>query len=231
MQSQCRYIRVVPLGHDYWLAHRLAKTEQIDGNLSMATPGFNNRLNSDDPHCGSSASTIIKFSTYMDATVDDRSTRSCTALPQCISGSEHPFRSSMELHEHLCSCDDGAMSHCDSESTFKGREHTLLCPRDTSCYHYNHMIVPNHVPLRFVPYYPTSVLLNLIFLSGFLVLRANYSLTERTAQVAYSKLFFHVVPLPPSKTRRHFCAFEPQSATLRVAALSAKVLIPLLVQN
>ncbi|KAF8578241.1 hypothetical protein K439DRAFT_1621470 [Ramaria rubella] len=81
---------------------------------------------------------VVKFLTYMDATVDDRSTRSRTGV------------SSMELHEHLCSCDHGAMSHRDSESTLKGREHALSCPRDTSCYHYNHMIVPDRVPLRFL---------------------------------------------------------------------------------
>ncbi|KAF8576802.1 hypothetical protein K439DRAFT_1622576 [Ramaria rubella] len=71
----------------------------------------------------------------------------------------------------------------------------------------------------------------IVFHRGFLALRVNYSLAERTAQVACLKLFFRVVPLPPSKMRTHFCAFEPQSATLQVTALPAKVLIPSLVQN
>ncbi|KAF8575036.1 hypothetical protein K439DRAFT_1641712 [Ramaria rubella] len=44
------------------------------------------------------------------------------------------------------------------------------------------------------------------------------------AQVAYSKLFFRDlwIPLPPLRTRMHFRAFKPQSATLRVAALPAE---------
>ncbi|KAF8587481.1 hypothetical protein K439DRAFT_1630619 [Ramaria rubella] len=42
------------------------------------------------------------------------------------------------------------MGHRDSKSTLKGREHALSCFRDTSHYNYNDMIVPDHVPLRFL---------------------------------------------------------------------------------
>ncbi|KAF8573625.1 hypothetical protein K439DRAFT_1665725 [Ramaria rubella] len=127
----------------------------------------------DDPHCGLSAFMIVEFSIYMDATVVGRSACSHTDHQQNY----------MNIHEHLCSCDDGAMSRCGSKSTLNSREHTLSCSGDTSHYNCNHTIVPDCVSLRSVLHYLTSVQLNLIFLSGFLVLQVNYSLAERTAQL------------------------------------------------
>ncbi|KAF8576764.1 hypothetical protein K439DRAFT_604247 [Ramaria rubella] len=69
MQSQCRYTGVTPLRHDYWLAHSTRLNSQFNRSTCWRR---------DDPHCGLSASTMVEFSTYVDATVVGRSACSHT---------------------------------------------------------------------------------------------------------------------------------------------------------